>query len=50
MGYTAWIFLSEILAVLMLWVVVVEFTNNFNEKEEIERLACERILIQRKVK
>lgn len=44
MGYTTWIFLSEILAVVMLWVFILEFTNNFNEQDELERLACERMV------
>lgn len=44
MGYTTWIFLSEILAIVMLWVFISEFTNNFNEQDELERLACERMV------
>lgn len=44
MGYTTWIFLSEILAVVMLWVFILEFTNNFNEQDELERLASERMV------
>ena len=44
MGYTAWVFLSEVLAVIMLWVFLLEFSDNFSRQDELERLACERML------
>ncbi len=44
--FTFWIFASELLFIVMLWLFITELNNDFGSEEDFERLINSRIFVQ----
>ncbi len=49
MSAPIWIFFSEILIIISVWVFIMEFNEDFNREEDFEKITQEKLLNQSKV-
>ncbi len=49
MSAPIWIFFSEILIIISVWVFITKFNEDFNREEDFEKITQEKLLNQSKV-